>query len=200
MTESSARKLTPKEERFCQEYLIDLNQTQAAIRAGYSARSAHATAYEVLTKPYIQARIQELQLERQRRTERTADEVINKLWEVADFTIDEIGEFDGREMIFKPSEEWSKIAKTSVRTIEQKTTTRENQRTGEVITDHYIKFKVEPLSPALDALRKQYGLDSDFNTAIATFRRYGLNVKADENGRYSIEDEYGNSHAPTDQS
>ena len=47
------KKLTPKQERFCQEYVIDFNATQAAIRAGYSKKTAHATGQENLRKPII---------------------------------------------------------------------------------------------------------------------------------------------------
>lgn len=50
---------------FCLEYLIDLNATQAAIRAGYSERTATATGCENLTKPYISERIQELKVARE---------------------------------------------------------------------------------------------------------------------------------------
>ncbi len=46
-------KLTQKQQRFCEEYIVDLNATQAAIRAGYSKRTAKVIAYENLTKPYI---------------------------------------------------------------------------------------------------------------------------------------------------
>lgn len=52
--------LEPRQERFCQEYLIDLNGTQAAIRAGYSAKTANTTASQNLAKRNIQARVQEL--------------------------------------------------------------------------------------------------------------------------------------------
>ena len=48
-------KLTAKQERFCEEYLIDLNATQAAIRAGYSVESAGSIGSENLTKPEIRA-------------------------------------------------------------------------------------------------------------------------------------------------
>ena len=55
------QKLTAKQQRFCDEYLIDLNATQAAIRAGYSAKTAQAIGSENLTKPllkqYIEARM-----------------------------------------------------------------------------------------------------------------------------------------------
>ena len=53
----SKRKLTARQERFIDEYLVDLNATQAAIRAGYSAKSARAIACENLAKPDIQEAI-----------------------------------------------------------------------------------------------------------------------------------------------
>lgn len=46
-------KMTAKQQRFCDEYLVDLNATQAAIRAGYSKRTAYSTAAENMTKPVI---------------------------------------------------------------------------------------------------------------------------------------------------
>lgn len=53
-----AKSLTPKQQRFVDEYLIDLNATQAAIRAGYSAKTAASIASENLTKPEIASAIQ----------------------------------------------------------------------------------------------------------------------------------------------
>lgn len=55
------RKLTPKQEKFIQEYLVDHNGTQAAIRAGYKARSAKSTASYLLTNPDLLARVHEAQ-------------------------------------------------------------------------------------------------------------------------------------------
>lgn len=72
-------KLTDKQERFCEEYLIDLNGSQAAIRAGYSKDTAGSIGFENLKKPEIQNRIQELQLERSQRTGITADMVLQEL-------------------------------------------------------------------------------------------------------------------------
>lgn len=54
------KKLTDKQEVFCLEYIIDLNATQAAIRAGYSEKTAQRIGSENLSKPLIQARIAEL--------------------------------------------------------------------------------------------------------------------------------------------
>lgn len=54
------KKPTDKEEMFCREYIIEFNGSQSAINAGYSERSARQLAYKMLTKDYIQDRIQEL--------------------------------------------------------------------------------------------------------------------------------------------
>lgn len=72
-------KLTAKQERFCTEYIIDLNATQAAIRAGYSVKTANRIASENLSKLDIQRKIQELQQERAERTEITQDRVLKEL-------------------------------------------------------------------------------------------------------------------------
>ncbi len=56
--------LTARQEQFCREYIIDLNATQAAIRAGYSETTAKETEYENLTKPHIKTRIEELKQDR----------------------------------------------------------------------------------------------------------------------------------------
>ena len=63
--------LTEKQKRFVEEYIIDANATQAAIRAGYKPKNARATGAENLTKPYIRAAIDEA-LERMH-DQRTAD-------------------------------------------------------------------------------------------------------------------------------
>ncbi len=75
--------LTEKQRRFVGEYLVDLNATQAAIRAGYSARSASAIGFENLRKPEIGAAICESQAERARKTRVTADDVLRELWSIA---------------------------------------------------------------------------------------------------------------------
>ena len=71
--------LTAKQERFVAEYLIDLNATQAAIRAGYSEKTARQVGAENLTKPVIGAAIQEAQAKRSERTEITQDRVLREL-------------------------------------------------------------------------------------------------------------------------
>lgn len=72
-------KLTPKQTRFIEEYLVDLNATQAAIRAGYSVKTARKIGSENLTKPDIQAAIQIAQLARSERTQITVDKVLEDI-------------------------------------------------------------------------------------------------------------------------
>ena len=72
-------KLTAKQERFVAEYLVDLNATQAAIRAGYSPRTAKQMGTENLAKPVLAAAIQKAMAERGKRTEIEADAVIREL-------------------------------------------------------------------------------------------------------------------------
>lgn len=78
-----AKKLKPKQAAFVREYLIDLNATQAAIRAGYSKATARAIGYENLTKPDIQEAIREAMNERSKRTEITQDRVLQELARIA---------------------------------------------------------------------------------------------------------------------
>ena len=71
--------LTDKQQRFVEEYLIDLNATQAAIRAGYSEKTAKSIGQENLTKPDIQKAIEEAKNQVSKRTELTVDMVVNGL-------------------------------------------------------------------------------------------------------------------------
>ncbi len=71
--------LTPKQQRFVDEYLIDLNGAAAARRAGYSERTARQVAAENLTKPVIMAAITEAQQKLSQRTELTQDWVLTQL-------------------------------------------------------------------------------------------------------------------------
>lgn len=71
-------KLTDKQQAFCEEYLIDLNGTQAAIRAGYSDKTANRIANQLLSKLDIQKAIQELKIGRSERTQTDYDWVLTE--------------------------------------------------------------------------------------------------------------------------
>jgi phage terminase small subunit len=75
--------LTQKQRRFVEEYLVDLNATQAAIRAGYSPNAAAEQGYENLIKPHVAAEIAKLRKEQSERTKVSADQVIEHLERIA---------------------------------------------------------------------------------------------------------------------
>ena len=76
-------KLTNKQKKFIQEYLIDLNGTQAAIRAGYSKKRADQIGFENLRKPDIRSALEKAQQKQQERTQITADYVLTSIRSVA---------------------------------------------------------------------------------------------------------------------
>lgn len=82
--------MTPKQARFCQEYLIDHNATRAAIRAGYKPTSARVTAAKLLTKANISEKIKILLDEQAARCQIEADDVLQA---VADIAFGSLGDF-----------------------------------------------------------------------------------------------------------
>lgn len=80
-------KLTDKQTAFVREYLVDLNATQAAIRAGYSGKSAARIGVELLNKTHIAQAVAVAQAKRARRVEVTQDYVISNLVEIVERTM-----------------------------------------------------------------------------------------------------------------
>ena len=75
--------LNDQQELFCREYIIDFNGRQAAIRAGYSPKTAAATASRMLNNVNTQAFLRELKVEREKRTNVSADRVVDQLAKIA---------------------------------------------------------------------------------------------------------------------
>ena len=73
--------LNEKQQRFVDEYLIDLNATQAAIRAGYSQKTAGSQAFDLLKKPEVQEALDKARKAREERTEVTQDWVVHEMVE-----------------------------------------------------------------------------------------------------------------------
>jgi len=97
--------LTPKQEAFCREYLIDLNATQAAIRAGYSAKTAKAVGHENLTKPDIASAIADAQAIRAEKVGIDAEYVLRQAVKLHERCMQEIAPMiDRRGMPIKDDE------------------------------------------------------------------------------------------------
>nr|DAZ41810.1 MAG TPA: Terminase small subunit [Caudoviricetes sp.] len=89
-------KLTEKQQRFVDEYLIDLNATQAAIRAGYSAKTANEQGCQNLAKLSIQQAIAEKMAERSKRTGINQDRIVLELAKIAFVKMTDIVDEEGR--------------------------------------------------------------------------------------------------------
>ncbi|HBO5585589.1 TPA: terminase small subunit [Pseudomonas aeruginosa] len=98
--------LTNKQRRFVEEYLVDLNATQAAIRAGYSERRASEIGSQSLRKPEVAAAIQEAMQARASRTEIDADYVLRRMVEIDQMDVLDILS-DSMEL--KPVSQWPRV-------------------------------------------------------------------------------------------
>ena len=90
--------LTPKQERFVQEDLVDLNATAAAIRAGYSKKRASELGYQLLQKTTVQAALQEAKINLQKRTEITQEMVIRETAKLAFFDVRKMFDSNGKPL------------------------------------------------------------------------------------------------------
>lgn len=95
--------LTAKQERFVAEYLSDLNATQAALRAGYSPKTAYASGCENLKKPQIAQAIQDAQAKRSSRTEITQDRVLKELARIGFSDLRKAVDWAGNQVTLKDS-------------------------------------------------------------------------------------------------
>lgn len=143
--------MTNKQKRFCEEYLIDLNATQAAVRAGYSTSTAGAIGAENLKKPQIRACIDKALAEQSKRTGVTADRVVRELAKVAFVNSADVVDFNSATV--KPDaskDDTAAIASVRVKTIPTKD--------GDGVER---EIKLADKLKALELLGKRYGLFTD---------------------------------------
>lgn len=107
--------LTPKQQRFVEEYLIDLNATQAAIRSGYSERTANEQGARLLVNVSVQQAIQEQQSKRSERVQVDADYVLKRLVEIDQMDVLDIMD---DQMKILPLRDWPKIWRQYISNIE----------------------------------------------------------------------------------
>ncbi|VEJ54617.1 terminase small subunit [Pragia fontium] len=108
-------KLNDKQELFCREYIVDLNATQAAIRAGYSEKTAQEQSSRLLSNVMIQSRIAELNADRLERVRIDADYVLNRLVEIDQMDVLDILTDSGD---LKPVADWPKAWRTTLSGLE----------------------------------------------------------------------------------
>ncbi len=148
-------KLTDRQRRFCTEYIIDLNATQAALRAGYSAKTVNPQGSQNLAKINIQTEIQRLKAARSKRTQAKADDVVLELVKVGfsnieDYlTVDEDGETHLKNFDDIKRELLAAVESIKISTIKNKNDSREYTTT---------QFKLHSKLNALEQLGKHLGI------------------------------------------
>lgn len=169
MAKPTKHKLTPKQAKFIDEYLIDLNATQAAIRAGYSKKTAKVIGYENLTKPYIAEKIQENRDELKERAKIDQEWVLDRYKLLAAYRIED---FFGDDGTMKPLSEIPKDALYAIQGVEVDTrTTRYGKKTE--IKSFIQKFKLPDKRATLDSIAKLLGLVVERVSATVGVHNYG---------------------------
>lgn len=146
--------LTPKQGAFVREYLIDLNATQAAIRAGYSAKTAYSMGEENLRKPEIAAAVAEAQAARAKRTEITADRVLKELARIGFADVRKLFGDDGLQSPTEMDDETA-AAVQSVEVVVRRTPGDEKN------VEHIHKIKLNDKLGALTQIGRHLGMFTD---------------------------------------
>ena len=161
LSQSNEVDLTDKQRRFCEEYLIDLNATQAAIRAGYSKKTANEQGCQNLAKLNIQAYLQKLMAERSARTEIDADNVVRELGKLAFSNIGDYVTFGPEGVTLKPSKDLTNEQRACISAVSEM-----------VIKDgRTVRFKLHDKTKNLELLGRHLGL---FNNKLDIEHQFTL--------------------------
>jgi phage terminase small subunit len=147
----AAKKLTAKQQRFVEEYLVDLNATQAAIRAGYSKNNADKIGSQQLGKTRVRESIDKALNARSKRTEITADMVIAELARVGFSNMSNYARWNEYGVLLTDSDKLTDDAARCVSEVSQ-TVTAEGGT---------VKFKLHDKVAALEKLGRHLGIFTD---------------------------------------
>lgn len=146
--------LKGKQQRFVAEYLVDLNATQAAVRAGYSPRTAHAIGHELLTKPEIRKAVGAAEKKHLERLDAKGQKVLDELAHFAHSDVGEAFDENGALLPLKQMPERVRRAIASIEVLE------ETDSEG-VVIGHLKKVKFWPKDKGLELLGKHQRLFVD---------------------------------------
>lgn len=169
--EETGVELTAKQERFCYEYCIDFNATQAAIRAGYSEKTAKVIACENLTKPYIKDRIKKMQNNLAETAGISKLKIINEHIKMAFSSIAHLHNtwIERKEFEALTEEQKSCIAEINTK-IQRKTQweyDKDTEKKEPVPYEvEYVRIKLYDKQKSLDAINKMLGYDAPVKVAI----------------------------------
>ena len=148
-------KLTAKQKCFVEEYLVDLNATQAAIRAGYSAKRAGELGYQLLQKTTVQNAIADGKAQRASRTEITADRVLTEIARLAFFDIRRLVDNDGKPIPMQELDDDTAAAIAGLDLVEYYEVNDEGKK---VFAGRVKKYKLADKKGSLELLGRHLGL------------------------------------------
>jgi phage terminase small subunit len=153
----SGQRLTPKQVRFVQEFLADMNATQAAFRAGYSRKTAYSIASENLRKPEIIQALQEAQRRLADHFQVTQERIIQELATIGFSDVTHYGLDDVLHL--QPTAQAPQAAMRAIASIKHRV--RTIRREEETETVHEVEFRLWDKNTALANLGKHLGLWRD---------------------------------------
>lgn len=174
MSDDVKIELTPKQEAFCNEYLVDLNASGAARRAGYSEDTAYSIGWENLRKPDIQARIAELRDQMGKGFNVTRERIIQELALIAFGDTKNLFDESGN---LKSPDDWDEEGRV-VSAYEETVTEFGDEESGGTKTTK--KVKQWEKTKALDSLAKMLGIAGaekhEFNGLLQVQQITGMTV------------------------
>lgn len=160
--EKSKKNITPRQENFCREYVIDFKGSQAAIRAGYSKKTAKEQASRLLTKANIQEFVAKLKKEKNKRQILSADEVLAKVCKIASDKLENYMSFETKKVIDKKlSKQFNKeiaFSETVINVKDSKDIDTWNIKKVKKGRDGQFEFELHCKDSALKLLMEHYGL------------------------------------------
>lgn len=148
--------LNDRQNRFCEEYIKDLIGDLAAVRAGYSKKTARIIASRLLTQVNIQLRIKELMEKRSKRTEITADKVLKELAKIGFADLKDYMSWNDEKITIIDSEKVDASAVSEV----MYTETTIPQKNGDDIVKVQKKIKLYDKVAALTKIGEHLGMFS----------------------------------------
>lgn len=158
-------KLTAKQERFCYEYCIDFNATQAAIRSGYKSENAYATGAENLRKPQIKERIKQMQDNLAETAGISALRVIKEHEKIAFSSIAHLHNTWIERVEFDQLTDEQKACIKSISTKIQKKNIGTSED-PEIIEIEFVKVELYDKQKSLDSINKMLGFDAPVKTEL----------------------------------
>lgn len=144
------RPLPPRRQRFVDEYLVDLNATQAAIRAGYSKRSAAEAGYELLRNAQVAAAIAERAKESLAKVDVTINRVLDELALVGFSDIGDVLDFNGNEPSLRAACDIPPRARRAIASVKVRRYVEGGGEDAKVV--EVTEFKLWPKDAALEKL------------------------------------------------